>query len=62
MSIDRREFLERSGLGFGRLALSYLLGSQVSRSAPSINPLAAKAPAEKDERETLLRPRPSACA
>src|SRR5437667_9445147 len=44
MSIDRRQFLERSGLGFGRLALSSLLGSQVSQPAASTNPLAAKAP------------------
>src|SRR6266850_7070084 len=42
MSIDavsRRRFLERSGLGFGGLALSYLLNA-----APTTNPLAAKAP------------------
>src|SRR5258708_23882987 len=42
MSIDavsRRRFLERSGLGFGGLALSYLLNA-----APATNPLAAKAP------------------
>jgi len=44
MSIDRREFLGSAGLGFGRLALSYLLGSQLSPSAPILNPLAAKAP------------------
>src|SRR6185369_9667780 len=44
MSIDRREFLGSAGLGFGRLALSYLLGSQLSPSAPIMNPLAAKAP------------------
>src|SRR5215212_11023471 len=47
MSINgasRREFLERSGLGFGRLALTYLLGSQLGSSAPAVNPLAAKAP------------------
>jgi hypothetical protein len=34
MSIDRRQFLERSGLGFGRLALSYLLGSKLSQPTP----------------------------
>src|SRR5436189_6340215 len=42
MSIDdvsRRRFLERSGLGFGGLALSYLLNA-----APATNPLSAKAP------------------
>ena len=39
MSIKRRQFLERSGLGFGGLALSYLL-----QAAPTANPLAAKAP------------------
>src|SRR5882724_3597467 len=42
MSIDaasRRRFLERSGLGFGGLALSCLLNA-----APTTNPLAAKAP------------------
>jgi len=44
MSTDRRQFLERSGLGFGRLALSSLLGPQVSPPAASTNPLAAKAP------------------
>jgi len=47
MSIDaasRRQFLERSGLGFGRLALSYLLGSRLSPAAPTTNPLAAKTP------------------
>src|SRR5713101_4413012 len=41
---SRREFLERSGLGFGKLALSYLLGSQLAKSAPTLNPLAATAP------------------
>ncbi len=47
MSIDsasRREFLERAGLGFGRLALSVLLGSELGRSASIGNPLAAKTP------------------
>jgi len=44
MSIDRREFLGSAGLGFGRLALSYLLGSQLSPGATIANPLAAKAP------------------
>src|SRR5262249_977405 len=47
MSIDgasRREFLERSGLGFGRLALGYLLGSKLGHTATIANPLAAKAP------------------
>src|SRR5260221_13232030 len=47
MSIDaasRRQFLERSGLGFGGLALSYLLGAGRSHAAPITNPLAAKAP------------------
>src|SRR5215471_5175520 len=44
MSIDRREFLERSGLGFGRLALAYLFGSNSAQPATIANPLAAKAP------------------
>jgi hypothetical protein len=47
MSIEtasRREFLERSGLGFGRLALSVLLGLESGRAASIGNPLAAKAP------------------
>src|SRR5947209_16475834 len=39
MWTDRRQFLQRSGLGFGGLALSYLL-----QGAPTNNPLAAKAP------------------
>src|SRR6266436_7082983 len=39
MSTNRRQFLQRSGLGFGSLALSYLLNA-----APATNPLAAKAP------------------
>lgn len=38
----RRDFLSRSGLGFGSVALSYLLGG-VSRAA-STNPLAARKP------------------
>src|SRR5579864_3210597 len=41
---SRREFLGRSGLGFGQLALSYLLGSKGTQAAPVVNPLAAKAP------------------
>ncbi|HTM50610.1 MAG TPA: DUF1501 domain-containing protein [Bryobacteraceae bacterium] len=44
MSIDRRRFLERSGLGFGGLALSYLLGGRSAQPATVSNPLAAKAP------------------
>jgi hypothetical protein len=44
MSIDRREFLERSGLGFGRLALAYLLGSNAAQPSTIANPLMAKAP------------------
>jgi hypothetical protein len=44
MSIDRREFLERSGLGFGRLALAYLLGSNAAQPSTTANPLVAKAP------------------
>jgi len=39
MWTDRRQFLQSSGLGFGGLALSYLL-----QGAPTNNPLAAKAP------------------
>src|SRR5579872_2168333 len=41
---SRREFLGRSGLGFGQLALSYLLGSGAMQASPVVNPLAAKAP------------------
>src|SRR5262245_14626823 len=44
MSIDRREFLERSGLGFGRLAPSYLLGSRISRPTAAASALAASIP------------------
>src|SRR5437016_8849238 len=44
MSIDRRAFLQGSGLGFGRLALAYVLGNELSQAAPTANPLAAKAP------------------
>ena len=39
----RREFLERSGAGFGALALSYLLGGNAARGAAT-SPLAAKPP------------------
>src|SRR5215831_19393926 len=47
MSIEqasRRAFLERSGFGFGRLALGLLLNSQLSQPATVANPLAAKTP------------------
>lgn len=43
---SRREFLMRSGMGFGSLALGCLLHSEsvAASSAPSLNPLAPKAP------------------
>jgi hypothetical protein len=48
MSTDiasRRRFLERSGLGFGSLALSYLMGARPAFLAAAVtNPLAAKKP------------------
>ncbi len=39
---SRRQFLEKSGLGFGALAASYLLQRDLAVAAPSVNPFAAK--------------------
>jgi hypothetical protein len=39
---SRREFLEKSGLGFGALAASVLLNGSLSAATPAKNPFAAK--------------------
>lgn len=41
---SRREFLERTGTGFGMLGLCWLLGSSAAKAAKLENPLAAKPP------------------
>ena len=41
---SRRKFLESTGLGFGCMAASYLLGAADAQAAAVSNPLAAKAP------------------
>ena len=40
----RREFLTRSGAGFGAVALAGMLGDRISRADSSINPMLAKTP------------------
>src|SRR4051794_3786006 len=42
--LDRREFLQRLGMGMGMLGLSGLLGGTASADDPSLSPLAPKLP------------------
>src|SRR5689334_15961999 len=43
-AFSRRDFLAKSGAGFGSLALSYLLGQNNALALPGKSPLAPKQP------------------